>query len=181
LRSARAEKLVAYGKTMLARKLDDAAEVARTTGISIGKAKATVDTAKTLSDAPEVCEAFKGGDISVDQASEIARAEKAEPGCATELLEVAYEETFQVLRERARKVVLAAEQHRGLAERQHEARRGRSHTDELGMVNIELALEPHIGTPIVNRAEIEAGRLYRRAKQEDRLEPFERYLADAYA
>jgi hypothetical protein len=79
---ARPERLVAYGKTMLARKLDDAAEVARTTGVSVGKAKVTVDTGKALSDAMEVCDAFKSGDISADQASEIARAEQAEPGSA---------------------------------------------------------------------------------------------------
>jgi hypothetical protein len=82
---AQAEMLVAYGKTMLARKLSDPAEVARTTGVSVDKAKATVDTAQTLSDAPEVCDAFRGGDISFDQASETARAEKAEPGAAAEL------------------------------------------------------------------------------------------------
>jgi hypothetical protein len=117
----------------------------------------------------------------VDQASEIARAEQAEPGSASDLLEVAQKETFQVLREQARKVVLEAEQHRGLSSRQHEARRARGYSDELGMVHIDLTLEPHVGTPIVNRAEAEVARLYRAAKTEDRDEPFERFLADAYA
>jgi hypothetical protein len=171
----RAVKLASYGQTALTRKLDDAAEVARATGVSMGKAKAALDTATALNDAPEVSDAFKSGNISVDQAAEIARAEQAHPGSATALLEVAHNETFHVLRERARKVVLVeAEQHKGLAPRQHEARRARSHTDELGMIHIDLALEPHVGTPIVNRAEAQAGRLYRNAKKEDRLEPFER-------
>jgi hypothetical protein len=49
------------------------------------------------------------------------------------------------------------------------------------MLHIDLALEPHVGTPIVNRAEAEGARRYRAAKQEDRLEPFQRFLADAYA
>jgi hypothetical protein len=49
------------------------------------------------------------------------------------------------------------------------------------MVNLYLRLEPHVGTPIVNRAEAEAARLYRRAKREGDQEPFERHLADAYA
>jgi hypothetical protein len=35
---ARAERLVAFGKAALARRLDDAAELARMTGTSIGKA-----------------------------------------------------------------------------------------------------------------------------------------------
>lgn len=46
---------------------------------------------------------------------------------------------------------------------------------------MHLALEPHIGTPIVNRAEAEAARLHRAAKKKDKAEPFERHLADAYA
>ena len=43
---ARADKLVAFGKTVLARRLDDAAEVARLTGTSVGKARATVTPAR---------------------------------------------------------------------------------------------------------------------------------------
>jgi hypothetical protein len=178
---ARAEKLAAYGKTVLATKLDDPAALARTSGVSVGKAKTTVDTGNALAHSDEVRDAFKGGAISSDQASEIAKAEQARPGAASELLAVASNEAFQVLREKARKVVLEAEQHRGLAARQHEARSARSYADELGMVHLHVAWEPHVGTPIVNRAEVEAARLYRQAKKEGCEEPFERHLADAYA
>jgi hypothetical protein len=178
---ARAKKLAAFGETMLARRLDDATEVARVTGTSMGKAKATVDTGKALGDADQVRDAFKGGDISLDQAAEIARAEQARPESAAELLSVAHTEAFHVLRDKARRIKLEAEQHRGLASRQHDARSARAHNDELGMIHINLAFEPHIGTPIVNRAEAEASRLFRKAKKEGRREPFERHLADAYA
>ena len=119
---ARLEKLAAYGKTVLA--LDDADDMARVTGTSVGKAKATVETAKALRDSGEVADAFAGGHISLDQAAEIAKAEKARPGSAGKLLETAATESFQVLRERARKVVLETEQRRGLGERQREARSG---------------------------------------------------------
>jgi len=175
----RLEKLAAYGRTVLA--IDDAEEMARVTGTSVGKAKATAETAKALRDQDEVADAFAGGDISFDQAAEIAKAERAKPGSATELLKTAETQSFQVLRERARKVVLEAEQRRGLGERQREARSARSYGDELGMVNIHLRLPPHVGTPLVNRAEAEAGRLFRAAKKEGREEPFDRHLADAYA
>ncbi|MBA2366972.1 MAG: hypothetical protein H0V77_11045, partial [Actinobacteria bacterium] len=47
-RYAKAKKLVSYGETMLAAKLGDAAVVARTTGSSLGKAKAAVDTGNSL-------------------------------------------------------------------------------------------------------------------------------------
>jgi 5-methylcytosine-specific restriction endonuclease McrA len=49
------------------------------------------------------------------------------------------------------------------------------------MIHIHVALEPHVGTPIVARAEAEAQRLGRQAKTEGSSEPFERHLADAYA
>jgi hypothetical protein len=49
------------------------------------------------------------------------------------------------------------------------------------MVHIHVALEPHVGTPFVNRAEATATCLARAAKRAGRPEPFERHLADAYA
>jgi hypothetical protein len=95
---ARVEKLASFGKAVLARKLDDATELARVTGTSVGKAKATVDTGKALRDADEVRSAFQSGDISLEQANEIAKAERAHPGTASELLSVATSEPFHVLR-----------------------------------------------------------------------------------
>jgi hypothetical protein len=56
---ARAEKLCSYGKTVLATRLDDANAVARTTGVSLGKAKAIVDSGVALKEADEVRDAFK--------------------------------------------------------------------------------------------------------------------------
>ena len=49
------------------------------------------------------------------------------------------------------------------------------------MVHLHVALQPHVGAPIVARAEAEAQRLGRKAKGAGQDEPFERYLADAYA
>jgi hypothetical protein len=177
---ARAENLVSYGRARLAARIDNASEVARVTGTSMGRAKQTAETGAALAEAPEVG-ALARGDVSLDQAGEIARAEQARPGAAEELLSVARSEAFHVLRDKARKVRLEAEQNRGLGDRQHEARSARSYSDDLGMVNIHLRLEPHIGTPIVNRAEADADRLYRKAKKQGTTEPFERHVADAYA
>jgi hypothetical protein len=86
-----------------------------------------------------------------------------------------------VFKEKARAAKLEAEQHKDLGQRQREARCGRSHVDPLGMINLYLKLEPHVGTPIVVRAETEARRLYKAAKRNGEQEPFERHLADAYA
>jgi hypothetical protein len=95
---------------------------------------------------------------------------------------VAKEQGFHVLRDEARRVKLEAEQHGDLAARQHRARSARVHTDPLGMIDIHLRFEPHVGAPIVARNEAEAQRRARTAKSAgDEPEPFERYLADAYA
>ena len=109
---AKTKKLASYGEAMLAARLDDAATVARSSGVSVGKAKAAVDFGNSLKDADEVREAFKSGELSSDQVTEISKAEVASPGSSTELLKLAREESFQALRESSRRVVLEAEQHR---------------------------------------------------------------------
>jgi len=73
----RAEKLAAYGRTMLAARINDPAAVARVTGTSMGQAKKTVETGIALKDAPEVGDAMGRGEVSLDQAAEIAKAEQA--------------------------------------------------------------------------------------------------------
>ncbi|MFN2544922.1 MAG: HNH endonuclease signature motif containing protein [Actinomycetota bacterium] len=178
------QRLGAFGVATLAQTAENATDLSRAAGTSVGEAKATMETGRVLQEAPELREALQHGEVSLPQAAEIAKAEAAAPGASLELLTVAKEQSFQVLKEQARKVKLEAEQHRGLAERQHEARSARSHTDDLGMVNVHLRLEPHVGTPIVARADAEAERRARAAKragEEDGQEPFEHHLADAYA
>ena len=152
----------------------------------MGKAKAVVTTGKVLEASGELNAALQHGAISLDQASEIASAEQSAPGSAKELLAVAEKEAFHVLKDKARKTKLEAEQHNGLATRQRDARCARSYSDELGMTHIHLSLEPHVGAPIVARAEAEAQRIATTAKASVKAgatktpEPFERYLADAY-
>lgn len=178
---ARAERLAAFGVAALARKIDNADQVARATGTSAGKAKAVVETGKVLAASDDLNLALQNGEISMDQAAEIATAEVSAPGTAAKLVRVAKKEPFHVLKEQARKARLDAEQHRMLGERQRAARSARSYSDPLGMVHVHLQFEPHVGTPIVARAEVEAARIGRAAKAAGRPEPFDRYLADAYA
>ncbi|MGI8773771.1 MAG: HNH endonuclease [Actinomycetota bacterium] len=178
---ARAEKLATFGVAALFRKVADSAKIAQITGSSIGKAKAVVQTGAVMATSSELTSAMQTGSISFDQAAEVAAAEESAPGCASELVAVAQSETFHSFKHQARRTKLEAEQHRGLAERQHAARSARRYSDELGMVHIHMAFEPHIGAPILARAETEAARRARAAKATGEQEPFERYLADAYA
>ncbi|MFP5350984.1 MAG: HNH endonuclease [Actinomycetota bacterium] len=181
---SRAEKLVAFGIAALSRRLSEA-EVARFTGSSLVKARSVVATGAAMASSQELSAALQHGEVSLDQAVEIASAEQSSPGAARGLVAVAQEHPFHVLRDKARKAKLEAEQHRDLGARQHAARRARTYTGELGMVHIHLELEPHVGTPLVARAEAEAQRLSWEAKRADksphRQEPFECHLADAYA
>jgi hypothetical protein len=168
---ARARRRVDYGLAALARRVDDAAEVARVTGTSVPRAKDTVATGQVMSGSGDLGEALKAGEVSLEQATEIARAEASAPGSAAELVAVAKKESFHALQDKALKTKLEAEQHSGLGERQRAARSARSHRDALGMINVHLTWEPHIGTPIVARAEAEADRLYRRPRKTDGPSP----------
>jgi hypothetical protein len=174
---SRARRSVDFGIAGLSRKIDDVAAVADLTGTSKGQAHAVVATGKVMESSDDLSMALQQGAVSLEQATEIAKAE----GAAKQLVPVAQREAFHVLKEKSRQVALEAQQNHGLGARQHAARSGRSYSDELGMVHIHLALEPHIGTPIVARAEAEAVRVARKAKAESVNEPFEHHLADAYA
>ena len=178
---ARVEKLCSYGVAASTRKVDDTIEVAKATGSSAGKAKTVVATGRVLGSCDELATAMQTGRVSLDQAAEIASAEQSAPGVAKELLKVAAKEPFNVLKDESRRKKLEAEQHNDLDRRQKEARSGRSFKDALGMINIHLSLRPHVGTPIVAGAEAEAERLAKAARKRGEREPFERYLADAYA
>ncbi|MPZ70485.1 MAG: hypothetical protein GEU71_13305 [Actinobacteria bacterium] len=177
---AKLNRLSAFGVTAFAHK-HDAADLARVTGTSMGKAKDMAATSEVLGSSGPLDAALRRGEVSLDQATEIAKAEVSAPGSAKELLKVAKKESFHVLKDEARRTKLEAEQHRGLAERQREAKTASHRTGELGMAQIHLAFQPHIGTPIMAKAEAEAERLARAARKAGVKEDFDKHLADAYA
>jgi hypothetical protein len=179
-RYSRARRLVDYGVAAVARKVDDAAVISRATGTPVGQAKATIELGNNLKAAPELGAALQTGAVSAEQAIHIASAEASVPGVTGDLIKVANSEPFHVFKDKARKVKLEAEQRSGLAARQRAARRARHYADELGMTHIHLILEPLVATRIVNRAEADAERLYKAARQTGRTEAFEAYLADAF-
>ena len=81
-RYARIEKLGAFGVTALARKVSDAAQIAKVTGASMGKAQEVVATAEVLSTSGELDAAMRSGRVSGQQAAVIASAERSAPGSA---------------------------------------------------------------------------------------------------
>lgn len=171
---AECERLSSTGTALVAGKVADVELVARTTGTTVGKARAVVGLSDRMKDTPVLTDAMREGSLSLDQATEIAKAETAAPGSAEGLVEVAAEAPLHVLRERSRAAVLST-QRVSLGARQRAARRASHRITDLGMVHIEADLEPHIGKPIIDRIEAAARR---RGASSD--ESWERRMADAF-
>jgi hypothetical protein len=176
-----ARKLAAFGEATLAARVGDADGLARLSGSSVGRARETIDTGRAMSESPVLGEAVGRGEVSLDQASEIARTASLVPESMAELVEVARSQPFRALKDRARKVRLEAEDRDDLRSRRHRARRLRHWVGELGMVHLDAALEPQVGAPIVARLEREARRRAREARSRGIDEPVDCHLADALA
>src|SRR5207253_1110164 len=93
------ERLVVAAKTLLARRAAESGRwrakgdrspahwLARTTGTSVGQARATLETAERLRELPATEEALRAGKLSATQASVITDAASADPGAEGPLLE----------------------------------------------------------------------------------------------
>ena len=68
----------------------------------MGAAKTVGSAGKTMSHSDELSAALRHGNISLDEAAEIAAAEESAPGAATELVAIAQTESFHVLKDKAR-------------------------------------------------------------------------------
>src|SRR5438105_8746462 len=129
--------------------------LARLSGSSTTEARRAWDTVATLESCPRTADAVALGDLSLDQAREIVKAEAARPGSEGALLATARREGLHALRDEARNLRLAAIDADELHRRQHAARHVRHWRDDLGMVAGSFALAPEEGIPFVNRLDAE--------------------------
>src|SRR5258706_9961212 len=134
---------------------DPADWLARSSGSTAGQAERELTTAKRVEGLPDTRAALAGGELSLDQAEEIAKTEKQCPGSEREMLDTARRESLRTLRDKGRDKRLASIKPEDLARRQYDARQHRHWQDELGMVRGTYALEPHIGIPFANRLDAE--------------------------
>lgn len=160
---------------------DGADWLARQAGTSLSEARGDLQAGKALEAMPATLLAVATGEVSLAQATEVARAEAEAPGSEAALLELAKRSGLGPVREEARRLVLEAACPEELYARQHRARSFRHWRDDLGMVRFSGALPPSVGTGIVNRLEAAAARLRRAAGEAGPQEPFEAYAADALA
>ncbi len=158
----------------------DAADwLARASGTSMVEAKAALATAVALRDMPGTRAAATAGELSLAQATELARTEAECPGSEAKLLPIAKTGSLKDLRNRATKTRLEAINPDDLHRRQHEARTFRHWRTGLGMVGFEGQLPPEVGLPLVHRIDAETDRLCRQAKRDGRRQQWDAHAADA--
>ncbi len=163
--------------------------VARQGGTSLSQARAELACAEALEAVPAALEAAAAGELSLPEATEVARAEAAVPGSATGALDKARREGLGALREHSRKLVLGSVPPEALHRHQYRARYLRHWVDGAGMTCLSAALAPEVGAVVVKRLQTYAARAHRAARGgrsgssegRDSEAPgrFEAHLADA--
>jgi hypothetical protein len=138
-----------------------------------------MDTVRALGDMPDTQAAVTSGELSLAQASEVARTEAECPGSEPELLQVAKSGSLKTLKEKAKKRRLEAVDAEELHARQLKARLFRHWRTDLGMVGFAGELSPGVGLPFVNRLDAETDRLRRQARRDGNRDAREAFAADA--
>ena len=140
--------------------------MARASGSTAGSAKAALDTAAALESQPEAKAALEAGELSIAQAREIVRTEAECPGSATDLLDVAKQNSLKILKEQARDRRVRAIDPEQLHAMQHAAKHVRHWRTSLGNVAIAVELPPEFGVPFTNRLDAEADRIWQEHRRE---------------
>jgi hypothetical protein len=186
----RLERLAGVGKLAAARRVERAVTwkrdehrsaahwLASATGVSVGSAMRSLDTAKRLEELPETADAFRAGDLSEAQASEIAAAATLDPSAEGRLLARARDgSSFRGFRDECREAKLRAEDDRSCAQRLHETREARTYSD--GHWCLEARLRPDEGARVNQVLENKTDEIFRAARAAGRTEPRAAYMADA--
>src|SRR5881394_3455415 len=148
-------------------------------GTSAVDARRVLDTAGAVGGCPETERAWRAGQLSVAQATEVVKTEAVRPGSEAELVALAQESPLRVLRETARHRRLTAIDPDELAARQRKARHFRRWHDELGMTRFSGALGPADGAGFLSRLDAETERIRRATRRAGKEEAWEAHAADA--
>jgi hypothetical protein len=161
---------------------DPAAWLARQSGTTGTQAREALQMAERLDDCPDTKQALLAGDISLQQAGEITRAESETQGAEAELLAVARGSDLSQVRDRSREYRQARVDPAQLRRRQWGQREFRHWQDRDGMIRFAGGLPPETGLPLVRRVEAAAVRRRDTGRAAgDTGERFEAHAADALA
>ena len=186
----RAERLVHASRARLARRVERAVVwkrdghrsaahwLASATGTSVGAAMRSLETARRLEELPETADAFRAGELSESQASEIAAAASLDPSAEGRLLDTVRDgKSFREFRDDCREAKLRAADDQATAQRLHETRAVRTWSD--GHWCLEARLRPDEGARVSQVLEHKTDELFQAARAEGRREPRDAYRADA--
>jgi hypothetical protein len=188
----RCERLSVAGRALTARRVQDAVNwkrsghrsaahwLASTTGVSVGAASRSLQTARELETLPETADAFRAGELSEAQAAEIAATATLDPSVEGRLLEtVRGGSSLRGLRDTCREVSMRAAEDRAKARWLHETRAARSWTDSDGHWVLHASLSPDDAARVHSALETKTGELFAAARAAGRVELRSAYVADA--
>jgi hypothetical protein len=158
---------------------DGAKATGRQLGVSNGEAASLLDFAAQLDGLPTTRHAFERGDISRDQAAEIARTAAVRPGTEADLVAVARHESLGELKRRGRKLRAAGEDGELKLQRLHRERFLRTWIDDDGAGNGRWKLPPAQHAQLLAALGPRHDQIFDDARRDGRREPHEAYDADA--
>jgi hypothetical protein len=184
------EHVAAAGKALCARRVADSGRwrqagerseaewLARKTGDSVGAARAALETAAKVRELPATDAAFRGGELSGQQASAIASAAAADPASESKLLGMSESAPLTKLRDACDRVRAAATDGEARRRRIHQNRYWRRWTDGEGARCGQYRMTPEEAAKLEAAAQPFVDAAFRRARDEGREEPSEAYTAD---
>ncbi len=154
--------------------------LASTAGVGVGGAGRELETARRLEALPATSGAFRAGELSEAQASEIAAAATVDPDAEAHLLETARGgASYRKVRERCRETTMRAADDAARARRLHETRNARTYTSTDGHVVVHAELAPDVGARVVSALNHKTDEFFRAARASGTTELRAAYAADA--
>ena len=154
--------------------------LAKTTGVSVGRAREALDTAQRLGGLGATDAAARSGTLSLEQAAAVADAATADPSAEETLLRTASRGSMQALREICAKVKAAADADPENTYRRHRAgRRLRIWADRDGTSKLFGVSTPDQMAIICAAVERRTSELFHAARRAGTPEPRGAYMIDA--
>ncbi len=188
---AQGERLCAAGKMVAARFVERSGAwraqgdrsaahwMAKATGVAVGQAVGSLETARRLEGLPATEQALCSGELSETKVKEVAAAASALPSSEGELLQAARTQTVASLRERCRRVRAQALDEDQAYDRIHRGRYLRCWTEPEGAFRLEARLTADDGARVMAGIEPHRARIFAQARSEGRRESSQAYAADA--
>lgn len=186
----RGERICGAGRALAARRAEDAGVwrrdghrsgahwLAATTGVTVGNAVASLETARALDQLPATSAAYRSGALSATQAHEISSVARDDPGCEEHLLAIAERSSLKDLRDHCRTARTAVDD-AAVARHLHASRYVHRWTDRDGAYRIDARLSPDAGAKVDAALRGHTDRIFTAARRSNQREPWAAYAADA--